>query len=95
MTNETLGGIDLVWAGLGEDSWDMIKQGGQELVAQEEFKDLGEAILEIANSDDKEWAHVESVVQEFIQRTTPVQLSDQEVIDAEIRKNLEEVESGC
>lgn len=88
--NTHIGGIDLVWEGIGSDDWDMIVRGGQELVSEGTFSDIGNQILEIVASEDRTWDKVEELVAQFVKRTTPDQLSDQEVIDAAIRQSLAE-----
>ena len=88
--NTHIGGIDLVWEGIGSDDWDMIVRGGQELVSEGTFSDIGNQILEIVARDDRTWGKVEELVAEFVKRTTPDQLSDQEVVDAAIRQSLSE-----
>jgi len=88
--NTHIGGIDLVWEGIGSDDWDMIVRGGQELVSEGTFSDIGNQILEIVASEDRTWDKVEELVAEFVKRTTPNQLSDQEVVDAAIRQSLAE-----
>lgn len=88
--NTHIGGIDLVWEGIGSDDWDMIVRGGQELVSEGTFSDIGNQILEIVASEDRTWNKVEELVAQFVKRTTPDQMSDQEVIDAAIRQSLAE-----
>ena len=68
----------------------MIVRGGQELVSEGTFSDIGNQILEIVARDDRTWGKVEELVAEFVKRTTPDQLSDQEVVDAAIRQSLSE-----
>jgi hypothetical protein len=86
--NTHSGGIDLVWEGIGNDDWDMIVRGGQELVSEGTFSDIGDQILEVVASEDRTWNKVEDLVAEFVKRTTTEQLSDQEVVDAAIRQSL-------
>ena len=86
--NTHSGGIDLVWEGIGNDDWDMIVRGGQELVSEGTFSDIGDQILEVVASEDRTWNKVEDLVAEFVKRTTTEQLSDQEVGDAAIRQSL-------
>ena len=80
---ENAGGLDLVWEGIGQDSWDMICRGAQELVAEGNIADIGNAILLVCEKDNKTWAEVEQIVTEFVTQTMPAQMSDAEVMAAQ------------
>lgn len=79
MSDTTLGGIDLVWEGVGADNWDMIEQGANELVADGDPINIGSRILEVINTEARNWFSVEELVREWYHTTTVTQMSDEEV----------------
>jgi len=89
MSDTTLGGIDLVWAGVGADSWDMIEQGAKELVTDGDPVNVGSRILEVVNTEARNWYAVEELVKEWFDNTTVPQMSDDEVAARAISQGMD------
>ena len=78
---EHIGGIDLVWEGIGKDSWEMIEQGANELVSTGDMYDVGSKLLEVISNKERTWLDAENLVTEFWNATTPKTMTDQEIFD--------------
>jgi len=89
MSDTTLGGIDLVWAGVGADSWDMIEQGAKELVTDGDPVNVGSRILEVVNTEARNWYAVEELVKEWFDSTTVKQMTDEEVAARAISQGMD------
>ena len=93
-TAEHLGGIDLVWKGIGQDSWEMIEQGANELVTLGDQFNVGARLLEVVSNENRTWLDAEQLVTEFYKNSTSKLMTDQEVMERaqsiEIAKNLGE-----
>ena len=69
-TAEHLGGIDLVWEGIGQDSWEMIEQGANELVTLGDQFNVGARLLEVVSNENRTWLDAEQLVTEFYKNST-------------------------
>jgi len=88
MSDTALGGIDLIWAGVGADSWEMIEQGATELVTDGDLNSVGSRILEVVKNNDRNWWEVEQIINEWFKNTTVKQMSDEEVAARAISQGM-------
>jgi len=88
-----LGGIDLVWEGIGQDSWEMIEDGANQLVTSGDVFQIGERLLEVIRKNDRTWMDAEELVTEFYHKSTPRQMTDEEVLERDASRVYDE-ESG-
>lgn len=88
MSDTALGGIDLIWAGVGADSWEMIEQGATELVTDGDLNSVGSRILEVVQNNDRNWWEVEQIINEWFKNTTVKQMTDEEVAARAISQGM-------